>query len=248
MKDNHRKLINAIKEKNTKKVIEALEGTETSYYGNSAFSTASEIPCLDVLKILFDNTKNLTISQYHIIALKAAKNNYLNVIEFLFKNVRERFFDISEKYNSDLKILETAVSNNSIEVVNFVLNSEKFDKNTEIDYAVSLAAENGYIEVLKLLLKSDKINNYDYYGYSLIEATKNNHFEIIKILFENKNFTESSDLNYSMNESISYAFQEGYMDIVSFLFYRAKDYIKDTNIHLYNKIEQYHLKNKIKDF
>ena len=248
MNVNYNNFIELIKNKDVINIDKQLKTKiiKTCDYDNIAFITAAKIKDINTIKVLFKYTKKVTGVQYNYIIKEAAEHGKLNIIKFLFNDIREKSLNISEIFPSDEFAIETASKHNQIKVVNFLLNDHRTDSLIELDFALELASEFGHIEIVKLLLNDKKIKNYDGYGISLVKASKNGHINIVKILLD----SNIVDCGYVGIDAILTSMKYKYTEVTLLLFENkdVKNDLKNHRIELYNELMKENIQNKVNKF
>jgi hypothetical protein len=178
------------------------------------------------------------LNKYNIYKLKKAIiNNKLNEIKIILK---DKNIDVSFEDNW---AINNAVNNNSIEIVELLLEHSTFNALDNL-LPLNIASTKGYVEIIKLFINDGRIITSSS-NYSLLNSVENGHFDIVEILLKSKNI----DPTHNENHAIELALKNKEYDIVGLLWNdtRVRKTLSKDFPELNDLLSTYQIKKKIKN-
>ena len=138
-----------------------------------------------------------------------------------------------------------AIEENNLELVNSLLQEGRIDPEDNRNEALRIAAKYGYVDIVKLLFKVGVKAIYSD-NCAIRIASFYGNITLVEFLLKEPKV----DPTDCVNESLSYAYKNGYIEIVELLWndQRIKNTLKNDNMELYNTLMQQDVKNKVSEF
>jgi ankyrin repeat protein len=177
-------------------------GRDVTVSDNYAIRMASNNGHLEVVKVLIENGADVTAID-NLSIIMASKYDHLEVVRLLIENGA----DVTARDNLAIRI---ASGYGRLEVVKLLIENGA-DVRAEDNDAIKMASKNGSLEVVKLLIENGvdvRAEDND----AIKTASYNGHSEVVKVLIEN-----GADVTVKDNYAIRMASKNGHSEVVKVL-------------------------------